>query len=552
MKIKKIIILTSILFLIGIFLGFFASVFSKQNLIIGVMVIILALMLLKQNLTYKPLNNFLFISSINIIIAISTYLTATHPLFGIILSFITVIFIIITTMTSLKNPTYLPYLLLYVCQLTMPAHSINEFLLRILSLLVGSAFIVILNLIINKKKTPQSMIKNALSNPQNLVENSQKIKKEIYAYYPLISNNRSLIRITESLEQIGIILNKKQITSSQWNKLKNTLKNIKNHEFKNPDNALTVNLKIIQLEINNPKTDNIPKSLQIKASLKNILNKNSVKFNFALRIAILITIFEFIGVYYKIPYYRWLIFTTTAITQPYTDTISIRSKGKIIGSILGILIFIILYSILGNYVILSVIMMLYLFIILSITRFDVLNIITTNLALSVATITPPIGGILLYRFFLIVIATVVSTLATYLILPYSLDKESKKMILNYKQINKNQILNLKSLLQNKPNRYNLTNFKALLVSEKISKNNLISQNNEIESILILQNEISIYCSFISNTLVITNISNENKENALLMFDKQENDCNKNKLNKNICKLIKLYDKSLIEINNLEK
>lgn len=549
MKTRKIALLTIIMAVAGILLGIYGLVFTTRNLLTGIILLLLALMMLKHNMTYRPFNHFIAISAVNVIIGISAYLTVIHPFAGIVLSFLTVVFIILATMTNLKSPTYLAFLLLFVAQMVRPSATMEELGVRLVSLVVGSLFVVLLNLAINIKKTPANMIKKACDNPENLIESSIAIKKEIYGYFTSIPGNESYLKIANSLEQIGIVLKKKTLTQKQWAQLKDGLKG---KPFENLPKGITINLKIIQRETDSSETIHVPELFRIRFMIKSIFRIDNVRLNFALRMGILIALFEFVGVYFHIPNYRWFVFTVVPIVQPYIDNVSKKSRMKIFGNLCGIGLFAVLYTILGHYVLIAVIFMMYLFIILPVKRTDVRSLVMTNFSLSIAAASLPLTTILTERFFFVPIATLVSLIATYLILPYSLERESRHMVKNYEIINGEQINNLKNVLLGKKDRTAIIDLKTLIVSEKIAENNLVNENDEISRILKLQNKINVYCSFLTNVVSQEQISPENRKMDIDIIENRKKPANFNDdIGNTIYELVGFYDESVAEISRMK-
>lgn len=77
--------------------------------------------------------------------------------------------------------------------------------------------------------------------------------------------------------------------------------------------------------------------------LKNNMSKDSLKFTFALRGAIVTSIGVFIVSIFNIEYGKWLVFSLSSIVQPYLEASQVKSKDRLVGTVIGLVIFEILF-----------------------------------------------------------------------------------------------------------------------------------------------------------------------------------------------------------------
>lgn len=73
--------------------------------------------------------------------------------------------------------------------------------------------------------------------------------------------------------------------------------------------------------------------VETKNLLVSDFNRNSVRFIFAFRTALIVSLSYFAMEYFHIQLAKWVIFTITSVSQPYNDTIRSRAKGRIIGTL---------------------------------------------------------------------------------------------------------------------------------------------------------------------------------------------------------------------------
>jgi hypothetical protein len=582
---------TLLFIILVIFMGAFTTIFGANNSMVGVMILVLSLMMLSQNLTHKPLTNFLGIAGVTVAIGISAYIVQICPQIGFFVAFIMVFFIIFTTMHDLKQPIYFPYLLGFAFLIATPVENVGALGIRLISLIVGSLFVVLLNVLINRNrfiKTSEKGIEGLieqvkgyanqkLNNEEideaSIIATNKTIKNEIFSslknHYFSTPGDRTIMNIATALEQIGLTISRENVSKDDLNDIINILDEIKNYEIKtgednkvdvsglnskidkfienhpNTSYAIISNFKIINHELKsvygnekdntNYDESGIPMSFRLKTILKSNFNRDSVKFTFALRLALLFAIFEFIGVYFNIPNAKWLSFTAIATTLPYLDSVKEKSRMRVLGTIAGIVVFMILYytclttpNLLGMNAgtvatVTSILMILigYLYTLIDFSTYQRQMVFITIQSLLTAVVAAPGTGPIWERLCFIVISTVICTIANYVILPYPLKKEDTMMVKTYHEINTEEIADLKTALNNGVDNVKSTtlSLRANLLEDKIRANNLQDNDETISEIVKDQTEITSHAMFLRNSINADSISVEAKKLAISSIDK---------------------------------
>lgn len=585
---KKDILNKTLLFVILVaFMGTFVSLFGKENSMVGVMILLLALIMLSQDLSNKPLMNFAGIAGINLAIGISAFLTYLCPQIGFFIVFIMVFFIIYTTMHSLRNPIYFPYLLGFVFLIASPV-GINDLGMRLISLVLGSLFIVLLNLVINRNKfiktsekgieglidTVKDCANKKLANEEidseTLVSTNKTIKNGVYDTlknnYFSTPKNRSLMNLATAIEQIGLSISRVETNEKDLKDIISILNHIKNYESESEEThkdikplntkidrfienhpninyAIISNFKIINYELKqiyNPDIENdadydknkVPMNFRLKTILKSNFNRHSAKFTFAFRIAILLAIFEFIGIYFNIPNAKWLSFTAIAIVQPYNDSVKSKSRMRIVGTVIGVIVFgILYYTCLGTPNLIGIngaiatsivtVLIGYIYTLLDFESYDIEVIFLTLQSLLTAIVAIPGTGSIIERFAFVIGSTIICTVANFVIFPYTLKKENTQMINSYKDINTEELKDLKEAVETNDDEVKTANLvlKANLLEDKIRANNLQDNDEAIDEIIKLQTEITSQATFLRNSLDADSLPEKTKEIAISSIDK---------------------------------
>lgn len=75
-----------------------------------------------------------------------------------------------------------------------------------------------------------------------------------------------------------------------------------------------------------------------------LIKKDSLQFNFVLRMAIGVAVAMFVGDYFNFEKPMWISITVMSLTQPYLHQTKQRIKYRVLGTILGSLIFVVLFN----------------------------------------------------------------------------------------------------------------------------------------------------------------------------------------------------------------
>ncbi len=170
--------------------------------------------------------------------------------------------------------------------------------------------------------------------------------------------------------------------------------------------------------------------------MKNLLladfNKNSVRFIFAFRTALLISLSYFVIQYMDLELGKWMMFTIASVSQPYNDTVGGRAKGRILGTIVGVVIYVPLSYIFTSIEYRIIIIAIAVYFMISFKKYSYSISMLTILFLGVVTIE--VQNILVFaedRVFFVALGIVIVLLGNRFILPYSLIKETKILINKY-------------------------------------------------------------------------------------------------------------------------
>ncbi|GAA0711617.1 hypothetical protein GCM10008904_24150 [Paraclostridium ghonii] len=247
--------------------------------------------------------------------------------------------------------------------------------------------------------------------------------------------------------------------------------------------------------------------------LKNNISKDSLKFTFALRGAIVTSIGVFIVSIFNFEYGKWLVFSLSSIVQPYLETSQVKSKDRLIGTIIGILFFEAIFYIVRA----SSSRMLIILIVGYISNFQTTYkkqmICTTISALGVAAITGSVEIASINRLVFVILGTIIALYSNKVILPYKMSDVTKKdieksIILNEKVLYKLYELGRLGLKIDDEVKEML--FVNTLINKKIDTNNLTFLSDNIDDFLYSQRMFMNDIRFLVNNFRRYRKGNSNK------------------------------------------
>ncbi|WP_294131247.1 FUSC family protein [uncultured Clostridium sp.] len=489
---KQFIISQTILYVfIMAFVITFKIIFGDKNILVGVMGITAILMLTQINLTVSPGKNLVKLLIINLGIGIFTYLANLNIWAAIPINFIGIFVIAYTFYYNLKSPVYLPFTLQYMFLLATPITA-AELPMRLLSLLVAPIGIMLIQFVVNKNKTTKvgnkliggicdNLIKK-INNDENKVEINEAIKKNANDFRKIIYDNRKdnfyvteegriKLNIVIILEKLSNLLdestNNKQLLNDlivclqelkyslgKEDNLKNIADNISKilNNYKRDNINDLVSLRILNtinmLDISlgelkslgkeNYNTIKANKSIPEQYKMINVHKKEfytkSVKFSYAIRVSLGITISAFIADYFKFPEGRWIYFTAFAIIIPIYELSKKKLKDRIFATLVGGAIIVIVFTLFKNMLIRMLVIMAagYLRSYTSTYRYG--TIYTTICAIGAAAMTGGEVVLTIDRIVFVIFGTIIAIIINRFVLPVRMKDANKELLGTYRGV----------------------------------------------------------------------------------------------------------------------
>ena len=563
---SKIIILITLF----IFTLLYMFLFGFNNSVIGVCIVLAAFFNLGNDLSFKPKTSFVKISVLFIVLGIAAYFNNPLTIGACILTFIVVFITTYSSYNIFGSDIYMPYLIMYFMMIYLPVTA-EEMPLRILSLLLGAAFIVILNVVVNRKKhykisrqTVNDMI-NELDSSIDLKLAGEELTEENFKitlgfYYSLINTfqykyfstgpQRSLLNLVKSVHYIGRIVALIDLTENELKYIKDILSRIdvidaedifKGIEFETDEMSIVLlNLEIISKEINKDLTNVniIPDKNRLKMLLKPLFKLQftfkSPKFTFAFKMAFIILIWQILALIFNLPFAQWLYLITVPLMIPYVDdlkkTANARFNGTFIAAcIFAVIIFAMPYIPISQDILMIAILVILMVILVMKIEDKLIYAITISvisLIMSLMYLSPQEAIVL--KLLWVVIGLVVTYFFNFKFKPYSVEKETKNNLLFGYYLNKHSIKSIKDkCLGVESDKRSM----IFVVSNIIRKNIEVNdENNRLNSLQII---ITDMCNFIVNYMDNHEFSDEFKDNMVDIIDHDNNHGDNSDINEKI-------------------
>ncbi|MGL4849804.1 MAG: FUSC family protein [Clostridium sp.] len=485
-KVKFIISKTITFVLIFIFILLFKGFFGAENTLIGVTTITGALLFLERNLARRPFKYLFELIVVNVALGFLAYFAGINFILGFICNFIAMFFIGYIFSYEVRANMYVPFGLQYVFMLAVPVElsGMNN---RILSLIFGAIFIMVLQILFNKdmlKKSGDRELKKLVGlarkiliekddkKCKSLIDNFDKIsiglKETVYnsrkEEFYIESNGRAILDIILFLKDI---ISREEGKESCEEKII-VLKEIEeflngNKEFhillenRYIDNNL--DLKVIcklleRLKLNKRDVDKKDR-IQISRTkeFKKHLNRNSMKFRYAMKLGLSIGIVGALVQYFNIFQGKWILFTIFALIQPYSEQGMIKTKQRVEGSLIGAVLALIIFTVVQNPMIQSYIVMFVGYLDCYHKTYKEKMIYVTISAVGSSLILGGTFKMVASRIVLILIGVLVSVIFNKFVLPYSIEDAKRDLAKMYRENGERMIVqiekeNKEGLLEN--------------------------------------------------------------------------------------------------------
>lgn len=473
--------------------------FGEKNIMLAFPIALTSAVLGRQNFKVKTFNKTIRIILIDLIIVTLAYISRLNIFIGIFINFISIFLIMYTITSPYDPTFYKPFIMLYaftqyawVPLNKMPA----RYLSVIFGVLIIVICNKIVNEI-NEKSLLGKSIYKALSliseGLKDILEGNYTKKKELectnimraLAYKVYVSRYKDYLttnlgqiqfKIFMDIEHLNLFLRKieegyshKDITKREIEELISLVEQIKKFSNGNINVEQVVNetnryvnkyikeakygYEISVILINLSKNINSLNAVdrreinkvyekwqrsyldKTRYTFKEYFRKDSIRFKFAMRMAITLTLSLFVGEilgFYKI---IWAIITIMSVIQPYYEDTLKKTKDRVVGNTIAIIFTGVAINLIDNKFVTIAILIASLYLLYAFKEYHKISLFAAIASISVSSLSNNINELLLYRIAYVIVGVLIVIIANKYIFPYKLQDGIRQLEEKVKRYN---------------------------------------------------------------------------------------------------------------------
>ncbi|MCR8755769.1 FUSC family protein [Clostridioides difficile] len=255
------------------------------------------------------------------------------------------------------------------------------------------------------------------------------------------------------------------------------------------------------------RKSNIPHEFKRLSIYKKNFNLNSIRFSYAVKIALATAVAGFIMDYFHLRDGRWIMLTVFSLTQPYAENCIQRSRKRIEGTFIGAVIFIVLFSIIKDSTLRSLIVLLAGYINSYVVDYRKLMVCVTVSALGSAVVMGDPNVLTISRISYVALGAIIALIVNKFILPYDAKTGYQHVIEMYKGIVKNIIDEVNKSIENVADVYYIKNLLLIpsLIEDRLMLINAIYKDKHQEDFLenqklLISNMYNLYINVDKNKI----------------------------------------------------
>ena len=255
------------------------------------------------------------------------------------------------------------------------------------------------------------------------------------------------------------------------------------------------------------------------------VNRQSLRFCYAIRIAISITIGAFIMEYFHLKEGRWIIFTLHSLITPLYESSKSKTKDRIFATIIGSIIIVILFSIFKDHTSRMLIILLCGYLNGYAKQYKYSTIFVTISAIGSAALVDNVQVLTLDRIVFVCIGVIMALLANRFIFPYKLEDSIRQLKNLYHETVVNMLKEVEFLIEGKKEPHTMKNLMILtsLIEAKSRQNEKLSTDPDYNQIInsrrsLVSNIYELYIFILKDQKQFNNYNNLLKEiNSLIRY-----------------------------------
>lgn len=524
-----------------VYVNVFQFIFGAENSIVGVIFIILMFSSMARDLTATPIRHLFAQAFVLVWMAIAASLATILPApYSFAINFITILGILYAFTYEYSTHLYFPYILSYLFLEFIAPVGTDLLPKRVLGMLAGAVSIMLYQMIMGRKRVAETArdvlnemiddVNSAISyrltqegNTPDLTNTRKKLHRLSQTVYDrrkkilcISDASFSIIDAGRGLENLMLLVNELPAPLSDEKRallasIEGVLKQF--HDFLCQETAElpeigplcpgdTLNPRTVKLFSNDlgyirdrllHMTDPKRKiryrktALSLKLQLQAALDFSPVRGIYALRIALLLAFGALLVHHFALPHGRWLMFTMASVSLPYADDVPVKMKKRILATLIGGAISVVIYTLIPSPIGRTAAMMLSGYLSFYFTDYTQTFACSTVGALGGAIFMDTfglqaVGSMFLIRICYIIVGAVAAYIINCLLFPYTRAQATKKLLERYETVTGllTRICHSEDL--DTQLYYNLI-IQAYMLEEKLSSNATLEKWHDLPALL---------------------------------------------------------------------
>lgn len=553
MDMKRLVSRTLFFLAIVVVVGGITTVFGEVNSLVGVAIVVIGLMMLQRDLSVRPVWNTCVMIMFTCMLGLGAFVALLNPFLGLAVNVVIILITVFATVQDLNSPLHFPFILGYAFMLSMPV-TLEELPFRILALIAGSVATVVLNIIINRKRMARTShnavvsVCDSISRGASMVINGEEpsvaeleqlcsrlnmgLYDRLRDRFFASPRDSTVVELVSSLMCMGRATFEKERDPEVLKDVISLMEAIKAHENgemsldgvkeiasafvdtrEKADFAILSSVRTIVSELEKLNEEGpvqkqsfvMPSYGKIKKIVKENFRRDSVRFTFAVRMAMMFSLWAFVWQYWELENAKWLLYTTAALVQPYIEGTWAKSGMRIAGTLVGAFGYVAI-ALVTNHdpMMMSVALMIvsYIYTLVDPKRYDVMMTFITLTALLAAALADPRGDVLMERLLFILAGVVAAIMANMMILPYRLKDETIELGRRSVKVTSKQIEAIRrtadGVIDDDADSYLV--LKANNICLKMQMNDSREESRPFSGFISAQNALTSECSMLQKSL----------------------------------------------------
>ena len=550
---KRLVSRTLFFLAIVLVVGGITAVFGEVNSLVGVAIVVIGLMMLQRDLSVRPVWNTCVMILCTCMLGLGAFVALINPFLGLAVNVAIVLITVFATVQDLNSPLHFPFILGYAFMLSVPV-TWEELPFRILALIAGSIATVVLNIIMNRKRMARTShnavvsICEDISRGASMVLNGEKpsvakleqlcsrlnmsLYDRLHDRFFASARDSTVVELVSSLMCLGRATFEKERDPEVLKDVIGLMEAIEAHENgeksldevkmaasqfvdtrEKADLAILSSIRTIISELEKLNDEGpvqkqsfvMPSRETLKRLVKENFRRDSVRFTFGVRMAMMFSLWAFVWQYWDLENAKWLLYTTAALVQPYIEGTWAKSGMRIAGTLLGAFGYVAIALITNHDLMLmsaALMVVSYIYTLVDPKRYDVMMTFITLTALLAAALADPRGDVLLERLLFILSGVVAAIMANMMILPYRLKDETIELGRRSVKVTSKQIEAIRrtadGIIDDDADSYLV--LKANNISLKMQMNDSREESRPFSGFISAQNALTSECAMLQKSL----------------------------------------------------